>query len=137
METQKHIEELLHPQPPPVAQKKPSRVRSVSKVTSTSSNCTSSVSVKVTKPPVRKPREKSKVVRKAVRFATTPTVHIFEEEEMFWEDEKDVAVTSVSQSATEGSKNEAVKDEEVVFHEVASKVVTEAIDGAVQKMTPL
>ena len=134
METQKHIEELLHPQPPPVAQKKPSRVRSVSKVTSTSSNCISSASVKVTKPPVRKPREKSKVVRKAVRFTTTPTVHIFEEEEMFREDEEDVAVTSVSQSATEGSKNE---DEEVVFHEVASKVVTEAIDGAVQKMTPL
>ena len=135
METQKHIEGLLHPQPPPVAQKKPGRVRSVSKVTSTLSNCTSSVSVKVTKPPVRKPRENSKVVRKAVRFATTPTVHIFEEEETFGEDEEDVAVTSVSQSATEGSKNEAVKDEEEVFCEVASKVV--AIDGAVQKMTPL
>lgn len=141
METKKHVEELLHPHPPPsAAPKKPSRMKSVSRVTSTLSNCTSSVSVKVTKPTGSKPSENGKVVCKAVRFVTIPTVHIMEEEEMFREGEEDATVTvtsdcKISQSGTEGSKQE--DEEEVVLHEVASKVVTKAINGAVQKVTPL
>ena len=135
METQKHIDELLHP--PSAAPKKPSRIKSVSRVTSTSSNCASSVSVKITKPTGRKPIENGKVVRKAVRFVTIPTVYVMEEEEILREGEEDATVTSdckISQSGTEGSKKE---DEEVVLHEVASKVVAKAINGAVQKVTPL
>ena len=137
METQKHVEELLHPHPPSAVPKKPSQKKSVSRVTSTLSNCTSSVSVKVTKPTRSKPSENGKVVCKAVRFVTIPTVYIMEEEKMFQEHEEDATVTSdckTSQSGTEGSKQE---DEEVVLREVASKMATKAINRAVQKVTPL